>query len=197
MGVCLGLPVGFILRTLLPNFLYSDVIALGVGTWTVAILSLWAVQIVGKTLDEPVTLAEKAYHAFYDPGPDPAWSQDEIRLNYDLIRSLPNDKHPLLDPESYQGQQMRLILSSASVEELPDIAKHAFPSAARLLESSLRAFNDGKVVVELVSMKHLNAEGHSTRAISYITDDFVRVLVACDAGALSSQQQLSQHCLYK
>lgn len=172
-------------------------IALGFATWLVAILCLWAVRIVGRPLDEPIRPPDTGYHVLYNPGPDASWSQSELRLNYDLLRSLPDDKHPLLDPESYQGQQIQLILSSASWEKLSDLATLAFPSAGKLFESSLRAFNDQKVVVELVSMKYLNEEGHSTRAISYATDDLMRILVDCDPVALSSKQQLSQHCLYK
>lgn len=197
IGVSLGITVGYSLRFTLPSFKYSDVIALAVGTWTLAMLSLWAVRIDNKTPNEPIKALRHGYHGFYSAGQDPAWSQSELQLKYNLIRSLPDDQHPRLDPESYQGQQVNLIFAAASLEQLSDTAKKAFPLAKNLFESSLRAFNDGKVVVEVFSIEHLDAQGQYTRAISFVADDHVRILVACDTTPQSTDQLLSKGCVYK
>lgn len=55
IGVSIGLPLGFILHHQHPTFAYTDVIALGTATWTVAILSLWAGKIIGDPEDVPLT----------------------------------------------------------------------------------------------------------------------------------------------
>ncbi|KFZ18278.1 hypothetical protein V502_04173 [Pseudogymnoascus sp. VKM F-4520 (FW-2644)] len=196
ISVSLGITVGYSLRFTLPSFKYSDVIALAVGTWTLAMLSLWAVRIDNKTPNESIKVLCHGYHGFYSAGQDPAWSQSELQLKYNLIRSLPDDQHPRLDPESYQGQQVNLIFAAASLEQLSDTAKKAFPLAKNLFESSLRAFNDGKIVVEVFSIEHLDAQGQSTRAISFVADDHVRILVACDTTPQSTDQLLSKGCVY-
>ncbi|KAL5344247.1 hypothetical protein ACLOAV_010817 [Pseudogymnoascus australis] len=184
------------LRFMLPSFRYSDVIALAVGTWTLAMLSLWAVRIDNKTPNEPIKAPRHGYHGFYSAGQDPAWSQSELQLKYNLIRSLPDDQHPRLDPESHQGQQVNLIFAAASLEQLSDTAEKAFPLAKNLFESSLRAFNHGKIVIEVFSIEHLDAQGQSTRAISFVADDHVRILVACDTTPQSTGQLLPKGCVY-
>lgn len=196
IGLCLALPTGFVLRHFQPRLIYSDVIALGVGTWSVAILSIWAVNIVGKTPDVLVKATEHGYHAIYDTGLDPAWSQDELRFNFASLLECPAEQRRLLSPDSLEGQQIQAIFTETFRAALSKPVIAAFPDFQMLLEASSKSFQHRKVTVELVAMKQVEAAVHSTRAISRSTTSGILILVACNAKFLDTQGQVPTHCLY-
>ena len=192
------MPTGFVLRHFQPRLIYSDVIALGVGTWSVAILSIWAVNIIGKTPDVLVKPAEHGYHAIYDIGLDPAWSQDELRFNFASLRACPSEQRLLLSPDSREGHQIQAIFTETFRAALSKPAIAAFPKFQTLLEASSKSFQHGKVTVELVAMTQVEAAVHSTRAISHSTTSGILILVACNAKSFATQGQgqLPTLCLY-
>lgn len=196
IGFFVGLPIGFILRSQLPQFLYSDIIALGIATWTAAILSLWAVKIVSKTRNRPIPTLEARYHTVSSPGVDQEWSQHELHIQYDSLLSLPDKLRSPVDPESYLGQQIKLVLKSCTSNKLSSLAKQAFPSTDSLIDRSSKLFEDGIVLIELISVAHLRKDDGSMRAISCESGSIIRVLVGCEARGVS-RQQITQAEMYK
>jgi hypothetical protein len=194
MGLGLGIPAGFLMRHFLPNFLFSDVCALGIATWSVAILSLWAVTIVQRTPDFPLRQTQNGYHALYNPGANPELSQEELQSIFSYVVALPENSRSQLFPDTYQGQQIVSMLQVNLEGLVPELAKRAFPEYQMLLDGTATAFADGKIVVHLVPPRSINPDRQTTRAISH-TGDIVRILIACDADSLTSEQLLSQHCL--
>jgi hypothetical protein len=188
IGVAVGFPLGFILRSRLPGFLYSDVIALGVATWTVAILSLWAVRIVSKTIDKPMPITQNLYHALFSPSVDPEWSQHELRRQYDSLISLPEKLHSHVDPESHLGSQVRLVLASCSSDRLANLAKQAFPSADSIMGQTDALFKGSTIKIELVSIVYMREAGAAMRAISCQSGGVIRVLVGCEKVGMSQQE---------
>ncbi len=182
------MPVGFILRSKFPDFIYSDVIALGIASWIVAILSLWAVKIVEKTRDRAIPALQSFYHAITAPGTDQAWSPHELRMQCDFLLSLPKEMFLYVDPESYLGAQIKLILKASVYNKLSSLAKKSFPEADHLLDRASKAFEEGTVMIELVSMCYLRREDETMRAISWGDHGVVRVFVGCEAKGISEQQ---------
>jgi hypothetical protein len=159
-------------------------------------LSLWAVKIVSKTRDTPIPSIPFSYHAMSAPGMDQEWSQHELRMQYDSILSLPNTLRSSVDPESYLGGQVKLILKSSASDKLSSIAKQAFPLADGLIARSIEAFEDGAVTIDIVSVDYFRKEDGGRRAISCKSNTRVRILVGCDFGGIS-QQQVAPDDIYK
>jgi hypothetical protein len=137
-----------------------------------------------------------SYHAISAPGVDQEWSQHELRMQYDSLLSLPDKLRSPIDPESYLGGQIILILKSCTSDKLTSLVKQAFPLADSLIDLSLRAFEDGAITIELVSLDHIRKEDGTMRAISCGGDRVIRILVGCESGDISLQQVASDD-IYK
>jgi hypothetical protein len=185
IGVSVGLPLGFILHHELPNFVYSEIIALGAATWTVAILSLWAGKIVGSPVERPLKALKGSFHAYSAPGPDQAWSQPELQSFHDKLTGLADGERFPVDPESDFGQQVKLILRQWRYTRLPELAARAFPDAEKLLELTENLFQEGSVGVELVSVDHLIKYDRAMRAVSSENNNRIRLLVGCETRDIS------------
>jgi hypothetical protein len=179
-GVCVGLPLGFILYHELPTFLYSEIVALGVATWTTAILSLWAAKIVGNPVERPLGRLEGSFHAYSAPGPDQNWSQPELQSLHDKLTGLANGERFRVDPESDFGRQVKLILRQWRYTELPELATQAFPDTEKLLGLTEKLFQEESITVELVSVDHLMKHDRTMRAVSSEINQNVRLFVGCE-----------------
>jgi hypothetical protein len=188
IGVSVGLPLGFVLHYRLPNFVYSEIIALGVATWTVAILSLWAGKIVGTPIERPLQTLEGSFHAYSAPGPDQAWSQPELQSLHDKLTGLEDGERFPIDPDSDFGQNVKTILRKWRYTKLPELAARAFPDAEKLLELSEKLFQEGLVTVELVSVDHLIKYDRAMRAVSSEINDRIRVFVGCETKGIYQNQ---------
>ncbi|KAK0103063.1 hypothetical protein ONS96_005674 [Cadophora gregata f. sp. sojae] len=188
IAVAIGLPLGFILEYEAPDFIYSNVVALGVSCWTVAILSLWAGKIVGPPEEkmQPLSASNGAYNAYSSPGADHEWSQPELQSLYEQLSDLSEKERLLVDPDSEFGSQVKLILEQCSHAELPEIAKRAFPEAETLLKLSIQMFRERFIHVELMSVDHFSDP--SMRAISSVENDQIRLLVACETKRVSKTE---------
>ncbi|CZT05212.1 related to glycosyl transferase [Rhynchosporium agropyri] len=189
IAVAIGLPLGFILNAYAPEtFLYSNIVALGVACWTVAILSLWAGKIIGPPEDRirPLTASDGVYNAYSNPGADHAWSQPEMQSLYEQLSDLSDKERLLVDPDSEFGSQVKLILEQCSDTDLSDVAKRAFPDADALLRLSIQMFRERFINVELMSVDHFSDP--SMRAISSVEDDQIRLLVACETKRVSTNE---------
>src|SRR6202035_1870247 len=106
----------------------------------------------------PILTLPISYHAVSGPGVDQAWSQHELRMQYESLLSLPDKLRSSVDPESYLGGQVKLLLRSSTSDKLPRLARQAFPLADSLIDQSIKAFEDGTCVIELVSVDHIKKE---------------------------------------
>lgn len=188
MGVCVGLPIGFILENKLHRFVYSDVIALASATWTVAILSLFAAKIVGKPEEHPPASAQGLCHFYCGPGPEQSWSQPELKGLYDQLAELPKSEKLHIDPNSSFGHQVSQILNQCAYTKLSSLAERAFPEAEQLLSLSGKLFKGGQIRVELVSVDHFARYDRAIRAVSHTNGAAVSLLVGCVTKCISRGQ---------
>jgi hypothetical protein len=188
VGVCVGLPIGFVLEHKLHGFVYSDVIALASATWTVAILSLFASKIIGKPENYTPNSSEGSCHVYCGPGPEQSWSQPELKGLYGQLFELPKSKRLHIDPDSSFGHQVSQILTQCAYTKLTKQAERAFPEAEQLLSLSNKLFKGGQVRVELVSIEHFSRYDHAIRAVSHTDGVEVNLLVGCDTRCISRGQ---------
>jgi hypothetical protein len=186
-AVFIGIPTGIFLKKLAPHFLYSSVIALGVATWTAAILSLWTAKIgMPERLENPVEMG-KVFHPYTAPWQDQEWSQQELQSSYDVLTSLPKDQRFKLDPRNHPGVEVKAILA-AFKEDSRSI--QAFPDASHLVNWSMEAWGNGNVTVEMVP---LNKMISGIRGISCASDGRLRILIGAGRG-LEGRIDVSSNC---
>lgn len=189
VGICVGLPLGFILEHEAPNFIYSDVVALATATWTVAILSLFAGKIIGKPEHHIALITEGSYDAYSGLGIDQSWSQPELKRFYHQLEELPKADRVLVQPHSAFGHQVSQLLDRCGDAKLTNLAHRAFPDAKHLLGLSGKLFNEGKVKVNLISNEHFSKYDHSMRAVSRTGNTSVNLLVGCRIKCISRGQE--------
>ena len=189
-GLCVGIPVGFILHHEQPNYVYAyaDILALGSATWTAAILSLWAGKIVGGPVEKKLGSLKGSFHAYSAPGPDQAWSQPELQSLHDKLTGLADGERFPVDPDSDFGQHVKVILRQWRYTKLPELADRAFPDAEKLLELTEKLFQEGSVNVELVSVDHLIKHDRAMRAVSSENEGNIRLLVGCETKYIAQNQ---------
>ncbi|QSZ30095.1 hypothetical protein DSL72_004615 [Monilinia vaccinii-corymbosi] len=215
VAACVGLPLGQILRHFLPEFEYCDVVALAAATWTAAFLSLYYAGIRAKPIDNMDSEGrawnwnkisqDRSFHEFTSPGRDLLLSQDELRITFENLDALDEDEKYEVDPTTHPGLEIKSILTHAieifdeikgsSVESIPNFGLKAFPEAKDLLTEALAAFENGKVVVECVSMSMFSHEFKDLKAVSCDSNDLIRVIVGCEAmDAMEQQSSISIFC---
>ena len=171
VAVCVGFPLGVVLKQVLPHFHYSGVIALAATTWTAAILVLWSAKI--GMPEETVALVEnpETYHAYTKPWRDPAWSQAELKAIYDKIISSTAGTRFVVVPAQHPYTEIEALLSHIRLSEATD---DAFPNAVRLIEAVMRTVRSDQVQVELVSLTEMGPE---LRALSCRTGGKVHFVI--------------------
>ncbi|POS88089.1 hypothetical protein EPUL_000337 [Erysiphe pulchra] len=193
IAILSGILLGQLLRYLFPKFIYCDVIALTVATWTAAILSLWFAQIKTRRseLQNFKILSKRSrnnhsketgvYHAFTDLEKDPILSQDELHT---IFKSILLEKCYRLNPQTYPGLQVRsILLYSLGIYRNPreDFSKFvlkAFPNAASILELVVMYLERGDVVIDCVPMKIMTDDLINLRAVSYFKNDRLQFSVS-------------------
>lgn len=171
ISVGLGLPTGVVLKIAFPDFLYTSVLALTFGTWLCAFLTMWTAQLnMPRRIKSPVELG-RTFHPFTTPWADPHWSQQELQTIYDNLFSLPSEARYKLNSSLHPGSEVKTLLQNVSEDQgLAD----AFPGAAHLVKSSIEAWENGNVSIELVPRSHL---GPSIRAISCAEEGCLNIVV--------------------
>jgi hypothetical protein len=153
--------------------MYCDVTALGVATWTCAILSLYYARIKSKPISKVARISgsddpsnkgspDAIYHAFSNPGKDPLLSQDEMRILYQNLRALREAERYEVDPQTHPGLEIKSVLLHALGDfrenrgPLSKFALEAFPEAAELFEYAVFAFERGAVVIDCVPVSAMS-----------------------------------------
>ena len=177
-ALCIGLPTGLLLHRLLPRFPYSSVIALAVGAWTAALLSIWTSNVgVPKFRDEPSLIPAPKYH-FHDAiGTHSPLSQMALLETFDSICSLPDEFRYKLDPSSHPGVEILDILTSRSDARHPKLVRDAFRLRKEMLRRTAELWKKGETVVELVSARHLTQQDQMIGAIGRTTGNQLHIFV--------------------
>ncbi|KAL3424691.1 hypothetical protein PVAG01_03972 [Phlyctema vagabunda] len=192
VGVFIGFPLGFILRSQFPDFIYADIIALGVATWTVAVLSLWAAKILGPPERLSTSRStDKTYRAYSSLGPDQAWSQPELQGLLEQLTELPENQLLLIDPGSEFGHEVQQVLTEYSHAKLSELAERAFPEAAVLVRSSKAHFLERMITIEVVALRQFS-KYNAMRAVSSINDAKIRVIFGCDIAGITQNEAMVQ-----
>ncbi|KAL2854894.1 hypothetical protein BJY01DRAFT_205040 [Aspergillus pseudoustus] len=187
IGSIVGLPIGIALKVCFPHFIYSQVIGLASATWTVAILSLIPAKMgMPKRVDSPVELG-KTFHAYTAPWGDPDWSQQELQTFYESISLLPAEARLRLQPSSHPGLEVKQLILSRRRE--PRI-EEAFPHSQELVDTALKAWEAGEVLLELVPLGSL---GPSIHALSCGSSDQLTIAVSVGRG-LNQRIDVSANC---
>lgn len=186
-AVVIALPIGIGIKVSYPDFLYSSVIALGISTWTAAILSMWTAKIgMPKKVESPVELG-KTFHAYTAPWSDPEWSQQELQTFYEGLESIPQDSRLTLDPQVHPGIEVKSILLSHKEEPM---IMEAFPDSQNLVNWAIAAWEKGDVTLELVPEGKL---GPGIRALSCATEGHLKIAIGTGRG-LDKHLDISGNC---
>lgn len=186
-GVVVGLAIGIGLKVRHPHFVWTDVIALGSATWTVAILTMWTAKMgMPPKVDSPVELG-KTFHAFTSPWDDPEWSQQELQTFYENLATLPADTRLKLDPSDHPGVQVKALLESRKEE--PRI-EEAFPNSKEIVNVALTAWAKGEIILELVPQGSL---GPGIRALTCNTANRLNLAIGVGRG-MDQRIDISANC---
>lgn len=186
-GILIGLPLGIALRVSLPQFAYSQIIGLGVATWTVAILSLFHAKMgMPKKVDSPVELG-RAFHAFTTPWADPEWSQQELQSYFENISLLPADSRFRVDPNVHPGIEIKNLMFSRR-QELR--IEEAFPNSQEIIDHALALWEKGDICLELVPHGSM---GPGIRALSCSTGNQLQVAISV-RGLHDERLDISANC---
>ncbi|KAJ5288588.1 Glycosyl transferase family 1 [Penicillium angulare] len=173
IGICTGLPVGIALKASLPNFLYSQVIGLGVATWIAALLSLWSAagMAMPSRSISPLNL-ERSFHAFTAPWDNAEWSQHELQGLFDNnLLSVPTTDRFGLNPVSHPAIEIKNALNA---HKKTSIIEEAFPNPGKIVDTVLSSWETGKLYVELVPNGSL---GPGIRALACKSGDQLVLMI--------------------
>jgi len=211
-AVLIGLPLGQVLRHYFPKWPFCDVAALGVATWTAAILSLYYARIKTKAIAKVIKMAgsndlinknssDGHYHAFSNPGKDPLLSQDEMRILYHNLKAMREEERYEVNPQTHPGLEIKSVLLHALGDyrnaqgPLAKFAAEAYPKAAELLEAAVFAFERGSVVIDCIPMSAMTDSFADVKAISYEFDGVLRIIIGCEMMSVHEQQStISNFC---
>lgn len=159
-AVGVGLPLGIILKKVVPDFHYSGVIALGATTWTAAVLCLREAKI--GMPEKPLQQVETAdtFSAFVKPWSDPEWSEAELKAVFDKLKSLPEDQCHHINPNEHPGSEVMSLLSNI---RLSSASEAAFPDNVDIVEVAARALQSGQIEIILTNLRNMT---NGLRAIS-------------------------------
>ncbi|KUJ20420.1 glycosyltransferase family 4 protein [Mollisia scopiformis] len=212
-AVLIALPLGQLLRHYFPKWMYCDVAALGVATWTAAILTLYYARIktksVYKTSKKPLiskqssnkTAKDGNYHAFTNPGKDPLLSQDELRIVFNNLQALREEERYQIDPQTHPGLEIKSVLLHALGNccdprgALSKFSLEAFPDAGELLERAVFGFEHGSVVVDCIPMAAMSEAFGDVKAIARDKQGILRIVIGCEMMSVHEQQSsISNFC---
>lgn len=202
IAVLVGLPIGFILKRFNTvtdgyglwyegdlnsyprerDFAYNGVIALGVATWTAALLSFKTAKI-GLPKKAPLTdvKSHRTFHAYGGLGIDQKWSQSELEAFYDGITKQPNRDKFVVNPGNHPGTEIKSLLLSCNEDNLSSVAIEAYPKISELVKNIIAGWDRGLITIELISMRSVIPAEADLRAISYFTGGRLHILVEPDA----------------
>lgn len=152
--------------------------ALGIGTWTVAILSLWAFKIAESPRDQNLATPDGEYHSFLNPGvEDQEWSQTELCMKYKNLESLSDEELYRINPNSHLGMRILNNFITPAPDNLSKLAKEAFPELETLFNKCRDLFQAGTIC--LVLAPSIEKEG-PVLALSHTLRSTSRIIIECE-----------------
>ncbi|KID95494.1 glycosyl transferase, group 1 family protein, partial [Metarhizium majus ARSEF 297] len=116
---------------------------------------------------------------------------------FESIRNLPADGRYFLDPTEHPGQRVLELMSSRVISRNPEILTDAFPSANQLLQVAVQNWEDGKIVVELVSSHQFSQSDVEIRSISRHCDQTLHILIILDSNPVDNHRTLTMYRHWK
>ncbi|ETN38635.1 uncharacterized protein HMPREF1541_06672 [Cyphellophora europaea CBS 101466] len=172
VAVSVGLPLGLVLKGVLPDFKFGGVIALGVTTWTAAVLCLWSAQIGMPEKPAAKIDEESTYFAYVKPWDDPHWSQSELLSMYEKLRRMPTGELYHVRPFQYPGNEVTALLRGAV--PVADFLASAFPDAEDIVDVAVKTFESGQIEIELLALDKMEGE---VQAISARHNEKTRLII--------------------
>ncbi|KAI9733678.1 MAG: hypothetical protein M1834_003280 [Cirrosporium novae-zelandiae] len=172
IAVLIALPGGIIAKKLQPGFIYTDVLALAIATWTAAIGTLLRTDIrPPKYVDMSPTELDESYHAYSEPWEDEDWSQQELKSLFDSLAALPVDDCFKLEPEIHPGSVVQTTLLNYLTKFGDPAIKKAFPAAPQCVERCIQDWRVGHIGLFLIPRRALAGFSQGIRAISRTNPD--------------------------
>jgi glycosyltransferase involved in cell wall biosynthesis len=174
----IGLPIGIALHVKLPQFAYSGVISLAVGTWIAAFASMWIAKIgwpnFGRSTSPAQTednadLDTKEAPVSYSSGalePYPELSQATLGTMFESICALPSGLRYHLNPSKHPGDRIMDLLLFHSNSIKSNIVNSAFPAAEQLIQRTADLWGSGETVIRLVSARHVLEQEQKIRTVT-------------------------------
>lgn len=174
-----GLTVGLVLHEH-AQFEYSSVLALGISSWTAAILSMRTAKIGWPTFETKKSKTGANSKTFYSAGslaPYPDFSERQLKDTFDAAIDLPEDSRFRVDPTTHPGVEVMELLRMLANTGKSSRVRAAFPLAERLTQETVGLWQSGRIVVDLVPARHLFEKEEKMRTISRDTGDLLHIIV--------------------
>lgn len=179
IGAILGLIVGPILHAAMPDFAYSSVIALGLGTWTVCLLSLRTAKIgwprfkKQKSQKPPLPVS----YSCSSLGPNAEPTQAIMAEIYESVCALPDEMRYRLDPLQHPGTEVIQHLSRNDDTGISSVLRAAFPTGKTITQRATDSWRDGETVVELLAARDFVRQADKLRTLSRREGDQIHLFV--------------------
>ncbi|KAF2758815.1 hypothetical protein EJ05DRAFT_365757 [Pseudovirgaria hyperparasitica] len=194
-AVGIGLPLGLLLKRFNAGDVWNDVIALGICTWTAAILSIHTAKIgLPRSLKPKLSQKQRKFHHYGGVGVNHEWSQSELEAFYDAIKNSETAETFSIHSSGYPGTEIKSILLSCDQNALSRIALDAFPTAPYLAHRIVSAWEAGTISIELVSMRSVVKAEADIRAISCFSEGTLELLIASDSDDINNPLNVSSNC---
>ncbi|KAF2837347.1 glycosyltransferase family 4 protein [Patellaria atrata CBS 101060] len=196
MACVFGFGSGLVLRLALPDWIWNDVIALAIATWTAAFLCLAKAKIglPGKETRR-YKLSSSHFHAYGGIGTDHEWSQSELESFYETLLSGPSQNCFGVLSQGHPGNEIKEILLSCAQNGLSYPACDAFPETSEMLRRIVSLWDVGRISISLISFKSIIKAEADIRAISSFRNDHLHLVIASDAEQSTFQgMSVSSNC---
>ncbi|KAF2089036.1 glycosyltransferase family 4 protein [Saccharata proteae CBS 121410] len=180
-AVVLGFAVGLALKITLPNFIWTNPIALATATWTAAALSFRTAK-VGMPPKPKVSEPQrrKVLRAYGGSDEDHHWSQSELDAMLQGLNVQSKESSLEIRPAAHPGIEIKAILSSCNEDNLSKQALKAFPNLGSTIAKIVADWEDGRIQIRLVSMKTLTGLTDSINALSCYSGGRLELYIASD-----------------
>jgi glycosyltransferase involved in cell wall biosynthesis len=207
----IGLPIGIALHVKLPEFAYSGIVSLAIGTWIAGFHSMYIAKIgwprifrllkfkksasTMETEYKEVRSAEATAVTYSSSAlePYPDLSQATLSKTFQSICALPADVRFTLDPSQNPGDRIMEILLFQINTIKSEHVKHAFPQGEELIQRTAELWGRGQTVIELVSARHVPQQGQKIRTISRKSGDLLYIFVILGLDLVEDEWILNIH----
>jgi hypothetical protein len=207
----IGLPIGIALHVKLPEFAYSGIVSLAIGTWIAGFHSMYIAKIgwprifrllkfkksasTMETEYKEVRSAEATAVTYSSSAlePYPDLSQATLSKTFQSICALPADVRFTLDPSQNPGDRIMEILLFQINSIKSEHVKNAFPQGEELIQRTAELWGRGQTVIELVSARHVPQQGQKIRTISRKSGDLLYIFVILGLDLVEDEWILNIH----